>query len=113
MNQFQETLTPSQVSNNLERHATLLMELPQNLDNALTVAAEQRVQRPHTRGGVSQKQPHMSPVFIALLLVLVAVVLVSRHLETHHVEGIWMEVSSAVLFTVLGGLLFRAVSRSR
>ena len=112
--QFQEMLAWGSLGNNLEKYSTLLMELPQKFDHALTLMAERQARPPlqGTRFAQHQRQRNSSVVVIALCLTLVAVVLLSRHLAISAHAGVWVDRASAIAFVVLGALLLRAASRS-
>jgi predicted unusual protein kinase regulating ubiquinone biosynthesis (AarF/ABC1/UbiB family) len=114
LGQFQDMLAWGALSNNLDKYSTLLMELPQKFDHALTLMAESHARPPlqGTRSARHHGQRNSSVVVIALFLTLVAVVLLSRHLAISAIAGVWVDRVSAIAFVVLGALLLRAASRS-
>jgi hypothetical protein len=111
--QFQEMMTLHTVSNNLERYATMMMELPRKFDEALTQAYSQRLQHHGTPSAYSPRPSTTSAVVVALLLALAAVVLLSQHLVASGIAREWVEKGSAIVFVLLGALLLRAASRTR
>jgi predicted unusual protein kinase regulating ubiquinone biosynthesis (AarF/ABC1/UbiB family) len=110
--QFREMMRLNQLSDNLDKYATMMMELPQQLDHVLTLAAESnlRLKPQATRAAGDHRQKNSSAVVIALLLVVVAVVLVSHHLAASAVVGAWFDRVSAIVLVLLGALLLRAAS---
>ena len=113
--QFRDMLGLSQLSDNLDRYAAMMMGLPQKLDEVLTLVAESsaRLKLQGTREAGYRRQKNSSAVVIALLLVLAAVVLLSHHLTASAVDGAWLDRISAMVFVLVGALLLRAVSRGR
>jgi ubiquinone biosynthesis protein len=113
--QFQEMLGLTHLSDNLDKYAAIVLELPQKLDAVLTLAAEgsARRQLQGTRTAVHPRQTHSSAVVIALLLLLGAFVLLSHHLAESVSVGVWLDRISAMVFVLLGALLLRAASHTR
>jgi predicted unusual protein kinase regulating ubiquinone biosynthesis (AarF/ABC1/UbiB family) len=114
LEQFQEMLELHTMSAKLDRYSSMLMELPQKFDQALTLMAESQalLSLQGTRSAQYHGQSNSSAVVIALLLALGAVVLFSHHLSAAAIAGVWIDKISAIAFIVLGALLLRATSRS-
>ncbi|HKG14678.1 MAG TPA: AarF/UbiB family protein [Pyrinomonadaceae bacterium] len=99
---------PDVLGERAERYAAMMMDLPQRLDEALTLVSE-------GRAGVKPQAPEAagrknSPTtFTALLMLLVAFVLLSQHFDKSlaGAEGV-----KVAVFLALGGLLLRAASRA-
>jgi hypothetical protein len=93
----------------------MMMGLPQQLDEALTLVAESsaRLKLQGTGAAGHHRQKNSSAVMIALLLVLAAFVILSYHLTLSGVAGAWFERVSAIVFVLLGALLLRAASHGR
>jgi predicted unusual protein kinase regulating ubiquinone biosynthesis (AarF/ABC1/UbiB family) len=114
LTQFREMASLHQLSDNLDKYTAMMMELPQRLDDVLTLAAESSTNlRLHGMGTARRRgqQNNPSTVVLALLLVLVAVVLLSHHLAASAVAGVWVDRISAIAFVLIGALLLRAASR--
>ena len=79
LTQFQEIMELDHVSNNLDKYAAIMMQMPQKVDAALTFGAESSARLKLQGTGIAghRRQNNSSAVVIALLLVLAAVVLVS------------------------------------
>jgi predicted unusual protein kinase regulating ubiquinone biosynthesis (AarF/ABC1/UbiB family) len=113
--QFRDMLGLSQLSDNLDRYAAMMMGLPQKLDEVLTLVAESgaRVRLQSAQEVGHRRQQGSSAVLIALLFVLAAVVLLSHHVSASAAGGVWFDRISAMVFVVVGALLLRAISRGR
>jgi ubiquinone biosynthesis protein len=114
LTQFRDIMGLPHLSDQLDRYATMMMGLPQRLDDVLTVAAEgsARVRFQATEAPTQHQQKNRSAVVIALLLVLAAIVLFSHHLAASASAGVWVERTSAAVFVLLGALLLWAVSHA-
>jgi predicted unusual protein kinase regulating ubiquinone biosynthesis (AarF/ABC1/UbiB family) len=114
LDQFQEMLEWHVLNDKLDKYSALLMELPQKLDQALTLMAESHTRLPlqEMRFAKHGGQQNSSAVVIALLLALATVVLLSHHLAVAAPGWVWVDRVSALAFLVLGALLLRAASRS-
>jgi predicted unusual protein kinase regulating ubiquinone biosynthesis (AarF/ABC1/UbiB family) len=114
LSQFRDMMGLSQVSDNLDRYSAMTMGLPQRLNDALTLIAEDSVRvKLQGRGAFGHRRPKSSSaVVIALLLILAAVTLLSHHLATSAGAGEWLERISAMVFVLLGALLLRAASHA-
>ena len=115
INQFQDMLAMDQLGEQVEKYITLLIELPAKLDRALSYAAENAVlqQPPRTPSGRQRNRSQPSAVFIALLLLIAAVVLLSRYLTAQGIGGTWLDTVTVIMFIALGGLMLRASSQNR
>jgi predicted unusual protein kinase regulating ubiquinone biosynthesis (AarF/ABC1/UbiB family) len=113
--QFRDMLGPSQLSDNLDRYAAMMMGLPQKLDEVLTLVAESgaRARLQSAREIGHRREQNSSAVVITLLLVLAAVVLLVHHVSVSTSAGVWFDRVSALVFMVVGALLLRAISRGR
>jgi predicted unusual protein kinase regulating ubiquinone biosynthesis (AarF/ABC1/UbiB family) len=114
LTQFRETVSLRQLSDNLDKYTAMMMELPQRLDDVLTLAAESSTKLRLQGMGTARRrgqQNNSSTVMLALLLVLAALVLLSHHLAASAVAGAWVDRISAVTFVLIGALLLRAISR--
>ena len=106
--QIRDLATARQLQDNLERYALLATQLPQKLDEMLTLAAT---------GGAVPARPAAEPrgeerrdslgLAVAFVLALVALTLVARQLTAAGV--LWAEPAGAVTALVLGLLLLRAL----
>jgi predicted unusual protein kinase regulating ubiquinone biosynthesis (AarF/ABC1/UbiB family) len=114
LEQFQEILEWHSISDKLDRYSSMMMEVPQKFDHALTLMAERQTQLPRqgVRGAPHHGQHNPSAVVMALLLMLLAVVLLSHHFAAAAMVGVWGERLAALAFITLGALLLRAVSRA-
>jgi ubiquinone biosynthesis protein len=112
--QFRDMLGLSQLSDNLDRYAAMMMGLPQKLDEVLTLVAESgaRVRLQSDREVGHRREQSSSAMMIALLLMLGALAFLSHHLTLSGVAGPWFERISAIVFVLLGALLLRAASRA-
>jgi ubiquinone biosynthesis protein len=113
--QFRDTLGLSQLSDNLDRYAAMMMGLPQKLDEVLTLVAESgaRVRLQSAQEVGHRREQSSSAVVVALLFVLAAVVLLSHHVSASAAGGVWFDRISAMVFVVVGALLLRTIGRGR
>jgi ubiquinone biosynthesis protein len=111
--QLRAMLSLREMRQSLERHGVLMMELPQKLDEALTLAAEgRRSQKP--AGTPERAEWRGSWVFVLTsMMALAAIALVTHHLAGREAGGRWAERGGALTFAVLGGLLLRAAGWMR
>jgi hypothetical protein len=114
LGQFQEMLELHALGDKLDKYSAMMMELPQKFDQALTLMLESHARLPLQGVKTAQHQGQHSSlaVVVALLLTLAAAVLLSHHLMTSALAGIWVDRLSTIAFVVLGALLLRAVSRA-
>ncbi|HWM89259.1 MAG TPA: AarF/UbiB family protein [Thermoanaerobaculia bacterium] len=108
MQQLGEMMNFDRLRENFERYAALAVQLPQKLDEVLTLAAEGDLRRP-TRPAARppERRRGSSLVWVSLLLALAAVVLLARQ-----VDGVWGERVGALLFLMVGALLLRFAGRT-
>ena len=113
LGQFRDRLGLSQLSDSLDRYASIMMGLPQKLDAVLTLMAESSAQLKLQRTGEAahRRQKNSSSIMTPLLLVLAAVVLLAHHLAASVGAGVWLDRITAIAFVVLGALLLRAAGR--
>jgi len=106
--QLGEMMNVGQMREMFERYAALMIDLPQRLDEVLTLAAEGNL-RSGSRAPEPAQRPRStsSTLWVALLLALGAIFLLWPRLD-----GIWGERLGALVFLLLGALLLRLVVRS-
>jgi len=103
---------PDQFGKQMNEYAALMVELPQRLDEALTLVAEGHTQ---SRLGEREMYPHQprqnsSAIIVALVLVLAALVLLVQHVAAT-VSAAWADGIKALVFVALGACALRAASR--
>ena len=112
LGQMREMMGYRRVGDEANKYMALMFDLPQRLDEALTLAAEGRahirLQVPET--AERQRSRNSAASASALLLVLGAFVLLSPRLK--ELLGAWADGVGALVLLVLGGALLRAVSRT-
>jgi ubiquinone biosynthesis protein len=110
MEKFRALLGPEQFGEQLRSYAALVLDAPQRLDQALTLAAaggapaRQRAEEARAQ----QRRKNSSARLTALLLVLGAFVL----LQQHAAAGAWADAFKAAAFIALGASVLRAASRA-
>ena len=106
MEWFKDMLGPDQFGRQMNQYAALMMELPQRLDEALTLVAEGRTQmrERHERRG----RQNSSVMMVALVVVLGAFVLLVQHASV----VTWNDSLKALVFVVLGACVLRLASRA-
>jgi predicted unusual protein kinase regulating ubiquinone biosynthesis (AarF/ABC1/UbiB family) len=115
LEQFQQMIAPQQVSENLNKYAVMMIELPQKLDQMLTLVADGsarmklQIGEKDTRG----RQKNASAVIAGALLVLTSIVLLSNQLAATPVAQVWGGRIATIAFVLIGALLLRAVNRLR
>jgi predicted unusual protein kinase regulating ubiquinone biosynthesis (AarF/ABC1/UbiB family) len=112
LTQFRDMMGLPQLSDQLDKYATMMMGLPQRLDDVLTVVAESgaRMKFQATEAPTHRQQKNRSALVITLLLVLAAIVLLSHHLAVSVGAGVWVDRISAIVVVLIGVLLLRAAS---
>lgn len=106
--QFGDLMTPGQMREMFERYAALMVELPEKLDEVLTLAAEGNLRRsPRAPEPAEPPRSLSATVWVTLLLALAAVFLLAPQLG-----GVWGERVGALLFLLLGALLLRLVVKA-
>jgi ubiquinone biosynthesis protein len=111
--QFREMMSLGQLGDSVDRYAALMTELPERLDDALTLAAggHIRLKPEKTERAAPRSRRNSSAVVFALLLLMTAVALWSHHLSASTGAKVWVERVGAVAFLLLGALLLRAACR--
>jgi hypothetical protein len=104
---------PSALGERAEKYAAMMMDLPQQLDEALTLVSEGRArvkpQAPEADERLERK--NSAATFTALLMLLTAFVLLSQHFAKS-LAGTYAEGVKVALFLALGGMLLRVASRA-
>lgn len=112
--QFRELLGLRQIGENADRYAAVLMELPKRLDQTLTIASGGRAHL--NAGGAVADAPRsresLPSVVVALMLLLVTAVLLSRHFSSAGAR-VWADKAGAIVFVAVGALLLWVVSRRK
>lgn len=114
MARFRKMMTAGNWTENLDRYAALMMELPQKLDDVLNrAAAGKPVLRVELEQQDAQQHKRKNSLFAsaALLLLLVAVVLLSRQMPQWTGGAAWAEQVSALIVLLLGGMLLWKAAR--
>jgi hypothetical protein len=112
MQRFKEMLGEDRFGEEVNRYAALMLELPQRMDQALTLAARgsreldfstwERIER--------QRRKNSSTAMAALLLMLAAFVLLAKQVTTA-LSADWADSIQAVVFVALGAFVLRVASR--
>ena len=112
--QFNKMMSQPRLQEQMDGYTTMMMGLPQSLDEALTFASEghtrlklQSDSAKHRGAGAS------SAVVASLLLVLAAVVLLSHRIGESAVVGAWANRINIMVFMIFGALLLRSITRIR
>ncbi|HMG74265.1 MAG TPA: AarF/UbiB family protein, partial [Pyrinomonadaceae bacterium] len=115
LGQFQQMIGVRPLSNDLQKYATMMMELPRKLDDVLTLASDgnARLKLRIMEGGARSKQKDTLAVSFALSLMLVTVVLLAHYLAMNSGAGAWAERIGATLCVLIGAMLMRVASRAR
>jgi hypothetical protein len=97
----------------LEPHARLLFELPQRLDEVLSMLArgETLIRLEVSESPETERRRGSLPGLLALALAIVAVAAVTQRLADPALAGVWAERAGALLLLGLGALLLRAIGR--
>ncbi|MBA3242723.1 MAG: AarF/ABC1/UbiB kinase family protein [Acidobacteria bacterium] len=110
MARLRERLSPQELGENSQRYAALFLEMPQSLDEALTLASggEGRLKiRVSPDHGVRRRNNTPS-VMISLLVAAAAVALLAHHVSASGMAGAWAERIGAIIFLLFGVLLLWA-----
>jgi ubiquinone biosynthesis protein len=112
MEWFKEMLGPDQFGKQMNQYAALMLELPQRLDEALTLVAEERTQSrlPMRETYEPGSRQSSSAILVALLLMLAAFVMLGQHAGA--LNGSWADSIKALVFVALGAGVLRAASRA-
>jgi ubiquinone biosynthesis protein len=110
---FWEMLTPDNLGEQAEKYAATMSEMPQTLDEVLTLASEGRarlgLQVPES--AERHGRQNSFAVTLSALLVFVGFALLAQHLPARF-AGAWTGGLGTVVFVALGGALLWAASRS-
>lgn len=112
LSQLREMVGLEELGGQMDRYAALLAELPQRLDDVLTLASDGSAHLGLHPPEVTAARRRKSAVASAmsLLAVVVSLALLLRAMAD---SGVWQHRIGAVVFTLCGLLLLRAVSRIR
>ena len=113
LTELREMMSLRQLGDQLDRYAVMMTELPQRLDEALTLASGGNAQlKVHlSEHDIQRRRKNRSAVVTALLLVLAAVALLSHNLTVS--TGPWSGRISAIVFVAVSALLLRVAGSSR
>jgi predicted unusual protein kinase regulating ubiquinone biosynthesis (AarF/ABC1/UbiB family) len=108
LSQLRNMMGANYIYNSLGRHAAMMAEIPTKFDEALTLAAEGgvRLNLQVTESAEQLKRKNSSAAGVALLLVLAAIVVLSRDFTA---LAPWGERVIALTLLLFGALLIRAV----
>jgi ubiquinone biosynthesis protein len=103
-----------QLGEQMDKYAMMMTELPQRLDEVLTLASGGNAQvKVHISEPADQRrQKNRSAAVTALLLVLAAVALLSHHFTAGATAGLWADRLSTIVFLGVSALLLRVASQS-
>jgi ubiquinone biosynthesis protein len=112
--EFREMVALGRMGESLDRYAAMMTELPQRLNEVLTLAAEGRAGagREEGEGARRRSRRNSSASMVALLLLLVSVALWSHQLSAAAGAKEWADRAGAVAFILVGALLLRAACRA-
>jgi hypothetical protein len=114
LEQFQQMMGLQPMGENLNKYAVMLADLPQKLDQMLTVAADgdARMKLHIAETDPRPRQKNSSTATTATLMVLTAVVLLANRLATSSIGGVWVDRISGIAFVLISALLLRLVRRT-
>jgi ubiquinone biosynthesis protein len=114
LGQFHQMIALRPLRNDLDKYATMIMELPKKLDDVLTLASEgnTRLKLRIVESADRRRQKNSLAVSIALLLMVATVILLAHHLAINGGAGVWAERIGAILCVLIGAMLLRVASRS-
>lgn len=106
-------IDPEQFGEQMGRYAAVVTDLPQRLDEVLTLAAagDPRLSLRVNETAEQRRRKNSSAKVTALLLALAAVALLTQRFADS-LAGAWVERFGAVAFILVGVLLLRAASRA-
>lgn len=109
---FSKMISQRQFADQVDRYAAMMMDMPQTVDEALTLGSGQigRAQFQPDSSGHGEARSS-SAVVAALLLVLAAFVLLSHYANASAAAGVWANKITTIAFLIFGALLLRAVNR--
>jgi hypothetical protein len=112
MERFKEMLGEDRFGEEVNRYAALMLELPQRMDQALTLAARGSRQLDFSTWEriECQRRKNSSTAIVALLLMLTAFVLLAKQVTTA-LSADWADSIKTVVFVALGAFVLRVASR--
>ena len=89
----------------------MMMELPGNLDSALTLAAEGSARVNLLGAGTTRRRTQRNSMVaaVALIMVLVSSALLLHYLAASAAGGAWLDRISAIVFVTISALLLRTL----
>ena len=110
---FRQMIDRRQLEQQMEKYAAIMIDLPQRLDEMLTLAASgsARLKLQIPDSGKHRRQENSATVATALTLVFLAVLLLSHHVASSVAAGARVERIGAIVSVFLGAMLLRAISR--
>lgn len=115
MAEMREMIGPQQLGEQMDKYAVMMTELPQRLDEVLTLASggSAQVKVRISEPAEQRRQKNRSAAMTALLLILASLALLSHYIISGAGNGSWAGKLSAIVFVVVGALLMRVVNYSR
>jgi hypothetical protein len=112
LDEFRDMMNPSVA---IDKYSALIVDLPQHLDEALSLAVHGKLQtKPEQTDAIHHRRlKNSSAVTMALLLLLVALPLLSQRLATVTAVSQWSGRISVAIFLLLGAQVLRNVVRNR
>lgn len=113
MNRFNDLVSTESLTQNFDRYAAMMMELPQKLDDVLNRAAQGKsfIKVDWKESESERRRRNSWHSVAALLLVLVSVVLLHNQMDLQGEAAVWMGRVVTGLFVLIGVLLLRAASK--
>jgi predicted unusual protein kinase regulating ubiquinone biosynthesis (AarF/ABC1/UbiB family) len=111
--EFRDMVSLGRLGDGLDKYAAVMTELPQRLNDALTIAIEghARLKCGEIERIKDRSRKNSSTTVIALLLLLMSVALLSHHMSTSAGAKVWADRIGALAFMFVGTLLLRASCR--
>lgn len=112
LEEVREMMGPERLGDQMNKYAAMMMDLPQKLDETLTLMAEgnARLQLRVPADARYDERKNSTTMLMASLLVLVSFVLLAHHFRD--VLGAGAEAVKAILFIALAALVLRAATRA-
>lgn len=112
--EFRDMVGLGRLGDSVDRYAAMMTELPQRLNDVLTLAAEGRTRLGREESGRAERRSrrNSSAAVVALLLLLASVALWSHQLSSVAGAKEWADRVGAVAFVIVGALLLRAACRA-
>jgi predicted unusual protein kinase regulating ubiquinone biosynthesis (AarF/ABC1/UbiB family) len=112
--QFREMMTLNELSDQVDKYAAMMADFPQRLNDALTLVAEghPRPKYENTEKTEFRSQKNSPAIVVGLLFLLIAVVLLSRHVSAWTGTSVGVDSAGAVIFLMIGALLMRVACRA-